>query len=57
MLSFQGNLLIEKKFLQLRVRRELEAQRLNDFLEEVSQGLLSWFSIHSAPPQIPSAFA
>jgi hypothetical protein len=38
MLGLQDHLLIEKKFLQLRVRRELEAQRLNDLPEEVPQG-------------------
>ena len=40
-LGFQNHLLIEKKFLQFHVRRELEAQWPNDFFEEVLQSLLS----------------
>src|SRR5664279_4619444 len=50
MLGFQNYLLIEEEFLQFQVRCELEAERPDDLLEEVLQGLLSGFSIHFVPP-------
>ena len=37
MLGFQGNLLLKQEILQLRVRREFEAEGTNDLLEEVLQ--------------------
>src|SRR5271165_4289668 len=54
-LALELHLLLEEEVRQFGVRRELEAQRLNDPPKEVAQRLLPGISVHGVRARCPKA--